>query len=136
MGTASETVSRYFQALSAGDVDGAVGLIADGGDFRTPMGAMTGRGAIRLYLSAFEEAFPKADYVIDTVIESGRTVAAEGTYRGTHRGPMHLPDCSVLEATGRNVSAPFVTMFDVAEGEIFSHRPYWDLAGFMAQLKG
>ena len=136
MGSAAETVTRYFQALSAGDVDRAVALIADDGDFRTPMGAITGMDAIRSYLSAFETAFPHADYEIDTLVESDGTVAAEGTYRATHKGPMYLPEGGVLEATGRSVIAPFVTMFEVANGKIASHRPYWDLAGFMAQLTG
>ena len=47
MGSAAEIVTRYFQALSAGDVDRAVALVADDGDFRTPMGAMTGTDPIR-----------------------------------------------------------------------------------------
>ena len=40
----------------------------------------------------------------------------------------------IEETTGRRVHAPFVTMFDIADGRITSHRPYWDMAGFMAQL--
>jgi steroid delta-isomerase-like uncharacterized protein len=136
VGSAAKTVTRYFEALSAGEVDRAVALIADDGDFRTLMGAMTGTDAIRSYLSAFETAFPLAAYEIDTLVESEGSVAAEGTYRATHQGPMYLPEGGVLEATGRSVSAPFVTMFEVADNKIASHRPYWDLAGFMAQLTG
>ena len=34
------------------------------------------------------------------------------------------------------MAAPFVTMFEVADDRIASHRPYWDLAGVMAQLTG
>lgn len=136
MGEASDVVTRYFSALSAGDVDGAVALVAADGDFRTPMGAMAGKEPIRAYLAAFEMAFPKAMYDIETIVESNETVAAEGTYRAIHNGPMALPDGSTLPATGREVSAPFVTMFRVAGGTIMSHRPYWDLAGFMAQITG
>jgi len=39
-------------------------------------------------------------------------------------------------AAHRPVNAPFVTVFEVVHGSITSHRPYWDLAGFMAQLTG
>jgi len=134
MGQAGDVVRQYFKALSDGDVAAAVGLVADGADFGTPMGAMTERGPIAEYLSAFERTFPKADYAIDTLVESGSAVAAEGRYRATHQGPMMLPDGSTLPATGREVTAPFVTMFEVSNGEIVSHRPYWDLAGLMAQL--
>src|SRR5689334_23020129 len=87
MSDPTDIVRKYFAALGAGDVERAVNLIADDGDFRTPMGSISGRDAIRAYLSAFEEAFPKATYELETVIASGGSVAAEGTYRATHRGP-------------------------------------------------
>ena len=45
-----------------------------------------------------------------------------------------MPDGGSLPATGRSVSAPFVTMLEVSEGAITSHRPYWDVAALMAQL--
>lgn len=134
MGGPANVVRQYFESLSAGDLDAVLALVADDGDFRTPMGAMTGKDAIRSYLAAFETAFPKADYAITELVESGNSVAAEGTYTATHKGPLGLPDGSILAATGRSVTAPFVTMFTVRDGLITSHRPYWDLAGFMAQL--
>ena len=129
-------VRRYFGALSSGNVDAAVDLLADDGEFRTPMGAMNEKASIRFYLGSFEDAFPKATYDLDYLVEERGTVAAEGVYRATHTGPMMLPDGTSLPGTGRNVSAPFVTMFEVADGLIMSHRPYWDLAAFMAQITG
>lgn len=136
MGEAGELAVRYFDALSAGDVDAAVALIADDGDFRSPMGQMQGKDQIRAFLGGFDTAFPGAQFEIARVIESGGSVAVEGVYRGTHDGPLLTPDGGSLSATGRDVSAPFVTMFEVTGGAITSHRPYWDLAGFMAQLTG
>ena len=136
MGEAAEIGIRYFELLSEGDVDGAVALVADGGDFRSPMGQMHGTEEIRAFLAGFDSAFPGARFDVDNVIESGGTVAVEGTYRGTHNGPLFMSDGNQLPPTGRDVSAPFVTVFDVAGGAITSHRPYWDLAGFMAQLTG
>ena len=133
---AAGIVRKYFAALSAGDVDTAVALVANDGEFLTPMGRMTGRDNIQGYLNAFEVAFPRATYELGTVIEANGAVAAEGTYRAIHKGPMTLPDGTTLQATGRQVDQPFVTMFDVAGEAIVSHRPYWDLAGFMAQLMG
>src|SRR4051812_26523318 len=88
MSDPTDIVRKYFAALSAGDVERAVAFIADDGDFRTPMGPMSGRDAVRAYLAAFEEAFPKATYELDTVITSGRSVVAEGTYRASHQGPL------------------------------------------------
>jgi steroid delta-isomerase-like uncharacterized protein len=136
MGEPADVVTQYFESLSSGDVDAAVALVADDSDFRTPMGSLVGRDAIRGYLGSFDVAFPEASYRIDTMVESTATVAAEGIYVATHSGPLPLPDGSRLEPTGRTVTTPFVTMFRVVDGEIVSHRPYWDVAGFLAQLTG
>ena len=136
MAEPTDVVTYYFEALSSGDVEAAVALVADGSDFRTPMGPLPDREAIRGYLTSFDNAFPEASYRIDTLVESTATVAAEGIYVATHNGPLPLPDGSRLEPTGRTVSSPFVTMFRVVDGAIVSHRPYWDVTGFLAQLTG
>jgi steroid delta-isomerase-like uncharacterized protein len=136
MGEAAQMAVAYFSALSDGNVDRAVALIADGGDYRTPMGRLPGKDAIRQYLAGFDAAFPDAHFDIEHVLESEDMVAVEGVYQGKHEGPLGLPDGTVLPPTGRSVHAPFATLLTVAGGQITSHRPYWDLAGFMAQLTG
>jgi len=135
MSEAAEVGARYFEALSAGNVGGAVGLISDDCDFRTPMGPVPGKEAIQGYLGAFDSAFPGAQYEIGQVLESGTSVAIEGVYRGTHGGTLAMPDGTSLPPTGRTVAAPFAVFFEVSGGLVRS-RPYWDLAGFMAQLTG
>jgi steroid delta-isomerase-like uncharacterized protein len=134
VGEPTEVVTRYFEALSTGDVEAAVALVAQDADFRTPMGLIPDREAVRAFLAGFDAAFPEASYRIDTVIESTASVAAEGLYAGTHNGPLPLPDGSSLAPTGREVSTPFVTMFRVVRGQIVSHRPYWNVTDFLAQL--
>lgn len=134
MGEPTDVVTRYFEALSTGDVDGAVALVADDADFRTPMGPIQDRDGIRTFLSGFDAAFPEASYRVDTVLESTASVAVEGIYAGTHNGPLALPDGSSLAPTGREVSVPFVTMFRVVDGAIVSHRPYWNVTDFLNQL--
>jgi steroid delta-isomerase-like uncharacterized protein len=136
VGEPTDVVTGYFEALSTGDVEGAVALVAEDADFRTPMGLVSDRDAVRAFLAGFDAAFPEASYRIDTMVESTATVAAEGIYVATHAGPLPLPDGSRLEPTGRTVSSPFVTMFRVVDGSIVSHRPYWDVTGFLAQLTG
>ena len=134
MGEPTDVVTRYFEALSTGGIDEAVALVADNADFRTPMGPIPDRAGIRAFLAGFDAAFPEASYRIDTLLESTASVAAEGIYAGTHNGPLPLPDGSSLAPTGREVSVPFVTMFRVVDGAIVSHRPYWDVTDFLAQL--
>jgi len=127
-------VTRYFEALSTGDVDGAVALIADNADFRTPMGPIPDREGIRAFLAGFDAAFPEASYRIDTLLESTASLAGHIESLILHNGPLPLPDGSSLAATGREVSVPFVTMFRVVDGAVVSHRPYWDVTDFFGQL--
>lgn len=136
MGQPAEVVTRYFEALSTGDVDGASALIAQDADFRTPIGPIAGLDGIRAYLASLDAAFPDATYRIDTLIESTASVAAEGIYAGVHNGPLPLLDGSTLAPTGREVSAPFVAMFRVVRATIVSHRQYWDPSDFLSQLRG
>ncbi|MDQ3898345.1 MAG: ester cyclase [Actinomycetota bacterium] len=106
----------------------------DGGDFRSPAGKLPDKDAIRQFLTGFDAAFPDAHFDVEHVIEADHLVAVEGVYQGTHDGPLAMPDGSSLPPTGRRVHAPFATVLDVAGGRIRAHRPYWDLAGFVAQL--
>jgi hypothetical protein len=86
VGEAAEVATGYLQALSNGDVVGAVELVADDGDFRSLMGPITDRDQIRGFLGAFDSAFPGARYEITQVFETGTSVAVEGVYRGIHSG--------------------------------------------------
>jgi len=136
VGQAADVAKSYFEKLSNGDVDGALDLCADGSEFVSPMGVMHGRDEIKPFLAGFDQAFPGARFDVGRIVESGDHVAVEGVYRGKHGGPMMLPDGTTLDATGREIAAPYVTMFEVSGGKIRSERPYWDMGGFMAQLTG
>ena len=85
-------------------------------------------------LEGFARAFPDARYKLNCGIESGSSAALEGVYSATHTGTLRMPDGTELAATGRRVSVPFVTLFDIEGDKIASHRAYWDVATVMAQL--
>jgi predicted ester cyclase len=68
------------------------------------------------------------------VVESQDDVVVEGVYSGTHTGPLATPDGQEIAATDKSVNVPYVTMFEVRDGRIASHRAYWDQMAFMAQL--
>lgn len=125
---------RYFDAVTAGDVAGALGLFGPNAEFLAPMGALPVPDGVQAYLGGFDASFPGGRFEIGNVIEADDQVAVEGVWVGTQTGPMSLPDGTTLPATNRTVRAPFVTLFRIADGRIASHRGYWDMAGFMAQL--
>ena len=125
---------KYFQALSRGDVDGAVACFAPGAEFVSPMGPLPVPEGVRAYLQGFEASFPSAQIDVTNAIEAGDSVALEAIWLGKHTGPLQLPDGRTIPATNREVRAPFAAVFQVRGGAIVRHRAYWDLGGFMAQL--
>ena len=135
MATARQIAEAYFAAaLDRGDLEDALRQLRHDVEFASPAARIRGRDELRPYLEGFAGAFPDARYTINWAIESGSSVALEGVYSGTHSGTLRMPDGTELAATGRHVSVPFVTLFDVKDDKISSHRAYWDVATVMAQL--
>ena len=131
----SRTIAEgYFQAISRGDVEGALSCFAPGAEFASPLGPLPYPEGVRAYLEGFEASFPGARVEISNAVEAGEQVALEALWIGRHTGPLRLPDGQTIPATGREARAPFAGVFRVRDGQIVAHRAYWDLAGFMAQL--
>ena len=124
----------YFQAVTRGDIEGAFATMAPGAEFVEPSGGVPYPDGVRAMLAGYVTAFPGCRFEIKLAVESGADLAVEGVWVGKNTGPMQLPDGKKLPATNKDVRAPFVTMFKIRDGKIASHRAYWDMAGFMAQL--
>jgi steroid delta-isomerase-like uncharacterized protein len=124
----------YFQAVTRGDVEGALATLAPGAEFVEPSGGVPFPDGVRAMLGGYITAFPGCRFEIALAIESGAELAVEGVWVGKNTGPMQRPDGTKLPATNKEVRAPFVTLFKIRDGKIASHRAYWDMAGFMAQL--
>lgn len=135
MASARQIAEAYVAAaLDRGDLEDALRRLQHDVEFASPAARIRGRDELRPYLEGFAGAFPDARYKINRAIESGSSVALEGVYSGTDTGRLRMPDGTELAATGRYVSVPFVTLFDVKDDKISSHRAYWDVATTMAQL--
>jgi steroid delta-isomerase-like uncharacterized protein len=130
---AAELGERWFQAIDAGDVDGAVSLLSDDVEFVTPAGSMKGPEEVRPFVRGYVVAFPDGKFDMTAVFGSGNAVAMEGTYSGTNSGPLASPSGEV-PATGKYASIPFVTVLETDGERITAHRVYWDQVGFMGQL--
>jgi ketosteroid isomerase-like protein len=132
--TNASIARKYFQAITNGDIAGAVASFAPNAEFQGPMGPIPIPDGVRAFLQGWEESFPRARFEVTNTVESGDDVAAEGVWVGKHTGPLRLPDGRTLPPTNREVRAPFVTMFRVRDAKLVVHRAYWDMAGFMSQL--
>jgi ketosteroid isomerase-like protein len=82
---AGEVVGRFYEQFGAGNIDAALSVCADDLEIIDPgMGQVRGRDRFREYLETFKRAMPDARAIVEQTVESGETVAVEGTF---HRHP-------------------------------------------------
>jgi steroid delta-isomerase-like uncharacterized protein len=124
-------IARHLAAFAAKDAD-AEPFSADG-EYVIPGAQLHGREQILDFIRSYWEAFPDARLEIVRSIDAEPLIAAEGRFVGTHDGTLRTPDGEV-PATGRSVEVPWMAMYEVRGGEIFSEHLYFDPAAFMTQL--
>ena len=88
-------------------------------------------------LSALREiAFSNVVVGIRGLDEVGNKAFAEWLIEADHTGPLVLSEDAVLEATGRHVQLPGVTVAEFRDGKIRSFRTYFDDISLIEQIVG
>jgi ketosteroid isomerase-like protein len=132
MGQARETVERFYERFSAGDLDGAMEVYAEGCVSVTPGGALP-NAEHRAFGKAFMTALPDAHMEPVRVVESGDEVVVNGRFKGTHRGDLQAPQ-GTIPASGNTIDAPFMDYFRVENGRVVEHEVIWDQMAMLGQL--
>jgi ketosteroid isomerase-like protein len=83
-----------------------------------------------------EEAFSNVVITFRGIDEVGNKAFAEWLVEADHTGPLVLSEDAVLEATGRHVQLPGVTVADFRGGKIRSYRTYFDDISLIEQIAG
>jgi steroid delta-isomerase-like uncharacterized protein len=96
-------------------------------------GTLQGLAAFTAYEQGFHHAFPDGRLTLTSAVASGNTIAAEGTFTGTHTGPLIGP-AGEIPPTHRTLELPFADFFEVEGGRITHHRIYYDQVAFLRQL--
>jgi len=119
---ARATVEQYMTALSSGDIDAVIALVAD--DFHnehtsTLGSSSTGRDTYRQRLPGFLSQFAALQYeVIDIIAENDRVAAR---YRLT------------ANFDGHPLDIPGVMLFELRDGLIARRTDVWDSLTFLRQ---
>jgi steroid delta-isomerase-like uncharacterized protein len=123
-------VERAVAAFNDHDVDRLMDEMADGSTFTDPLEEELTGPEIRRYTAEIFEAFPDIRLEVTRAITAGTGVTAiEGSYVGTHEGPIQG-----VPPTGNSVVVPTMTVIDVSDDGITSWRDYWDRQTFSEQL--
>ena len=102
----------------------------------SPYATVSGLTALADLAALREEAFSDVVITFRGLDEVGNKAFAECLVEADHTGPLVLGEDSVLEATGRHVQLPGVTVADFRDGKIRSYRTYFDDISLIEQIAG
>jgi predicted ester cyclase len=118
MSTANKTfVRRYVDALSGKD--------------KTPdlVRQFVADEQLVQHVATIEGGFPRYELSVDDIVAEGDKVVLRSTFRGTHTG-----DFAGLPPTQRQVTQPFIIIYQVDGERIVDHWIGIDMLSFMQQL--
>jgi ketosteroid isomerase-like protein len=102
----------------------------------SPYATVSGLTALAQLAALREEAFSNVALGLRGLDEVGNKAYAEWLIEADHTGPLVLGEDAVVEATGRHVVLPGVTVADFREGKIRSFRTYFDDLSLIEQIVG
>ena len=131
----SDLVRKLYERFNAGDLEGALSLLADDFVLEDPALGMRfdGPDGFREWVQPFLTAMPDASTELTLVVDGGDWVATEHTGRGTHTGPFPTPE-GEIPPSGRSVELRFGEFFQLRDGKIALLRAYWDSATLFRQI--
>jgi steroid delta-isomerase-like uncharacterized protein len=131
-----EVVRKLNEALTHRDWAAFEALISDDCEWVDVPSGRTLRGVDELVdlCRAFTAAFP--DFSVESLrlIAQDDVVASEWSARGTHEGPLALPDGGAIQPTGRSFARTGVGIVELRDGKIVRYRDYFDRQTMAEQL--
>jgi ketosteroid isomerase-like protein len=134
MGDLESSVRMFYERFGEGDMDGAASIYHDDVVTIEPaLGRAESLAEWRAYGEAFRRACPDAHMVVQTLVESGETVAVEARFAGTFTGPLFSPQGEV-PPTGNAFELPFADFFRFRGERVSEHHVYYDQLAFLSAL--
>jgi ketosteroid isomerase-like protein len=135
-GSRKEVLSNALQAEAGGASADLETLFTGDVVGWSPYATVSGLTALADLSALREEAFSNVVITFRGLDEVGNKAFAEWLVEADHTGPLVLSEDAVLEATGRHVLLPGVTVADFREGKIRSFRTYFDDLLLIEQIAG
>jgi len=131
---AKAVVERGLKAFNAHDLEAVARDSAPDIELTAPGGIkLKGAQAAKEYSQGWLKAFPDARIENRKLIAQGNTVVVEGTFSGTHAGPLKTP-MGEVPPTGRNLKGDFVQVFEIDRGLVKRNYLMYDQVDVMTQL--
>lgn len=131
---AKAVVERGLKAFNAHDLEAVARDSAPDIELTAPGGIkLKGVQAAKEYNQNWLKAFPDARIENKKLIVQGSTVVVEGTFSGTHAGPLKTPMGDV-PPTGRKLKGDFIQVFEIDRGLVKRDYLMYDQVDVMTQL--
>ena len=128
MSEANKSIARRsFEAV--GDIDKSLELYADDIVYHTTQGDLSGREALREYLSVYFNAFSNLGALVEDQIAEGDKVVSRVRGTGKHTGELQG-----VPATGKEIDIVGFVMVRVSNGKIAEAWDLFDLMTMMQQI--
>jgi ketosteroid isomerase-like protein len=132
--TAREAFERGTDTFNAHDIDGFAAVLADDVVFAAPGGIRgKGKAACAEFFAGWFQAFSDARLNVHNVHFIDDLAVEEGTFSGTHDGPLHSPTGDI-PPTGCPVSVPYIHVLHFHEGNHTSFNLMFDRLAMLEQL--
>ncbi len=127
---ARDLVRGFVEGFNAKDVDALSRSYGETYQLDFP-GGPPGEGlrGVREATGAFMVAFPDLHFSIEALVSDGRRVAWRWVMTGTQRGAL-----GPFPASGKSVTLPGLSLFEVRDGRIVEDRVRADMVGLLQQI--
>ncbi len=125
-------VRRFFDEMCNGrKLEIAPDLFHANHVYHDPASPWVGSGpdGMKQLISAYQTAFPDAEWTVHEVLSSGNTVMTRWTATGTHKRSLQG-----ITATGREVAVTGIWMHRFTGGKIIESWNHWDMLGMLQQI--
>ncbi|TMD89531.1 MAG: ester cyclase [Chloroflexi bacterium] len=127
-------VERGLKAFNAHDLEAVARDSAPDIELTAPGGVkVKGVQGVKEYNQSWIKAFPDARIENKKLIAQGNTVVVEGTFSGTHTGPLKTP-MGEVPPTGRKLKGDFIQVFEIDRGLVKRNYLMYDQVDVMTQL--
>ncbi len=100
----------------------------------SPYASVSGLEELAVLAALREVAFSNVVILFRSLDEVGNRAYAEWLIEADHTGPLILGEGAEVEASGRHVKLPGVTVADFRDGKIRSYRTYFDDISLIEQI--
>lgn len=129
-----DVLLKAIEAEVGGVSDDLDGLFTEDVVGWSPYASVSGLAELAVLAALREVAFSNVVIMFRALDEVGNRAYAEWLIEADHTGPLILGEGAELEATGRHVKLPGVTVADFRQGKIRSYRTYFDDVSLIEQI--